>query len=88
MTGNLDLVRTGAHLVLIELDLVETFLRIARTSPNPETRKRNLSYAREAYETARRYLSRTLASPDMLRGFAEQFSGAKEELLLAGETVT
>ena len=82
MIGNLELSRTHA-----QLERVETFLRAARTSPNPESRKRNLAYAREAYEVARRYLALTLASPEMLRSLEERFSDAREELMTAGETV-
>ncbi len=88
MIGNLGMSRNHADRVHTALDCMETFLSVAGTSPNTETRNRNLMYAREAYEMARRYLSLTLASPEMLRGFEERFSEAKEVLMLVDETVT
>ena len=80
---SLDPRRLGTDLMVIELDLVGTFLRLARTSPNAETRKRNQTYAREAYQVACRYRSRLILPPELNRVIRAKFSEAEAELGIA-----
>ena len=82
-----DLGDTRAELISVILDLVATFLKIARTSQSNETRRRNQTHARKAYELARRYLSQAPDSPEMFRGFEKRFSETREELEAVGEII-
>jgi len=82
-----DLSRSRVDLILTELDLVRTFLRISVTSPDLRTRDRNRTYALEAYAMARRYWSQLVAPAEVIRVIQERFLEAREELEAAGEVV-
>ena len=75
------------ELMATELDLAATFLRIARTSPNAETRRRNRAYAQEAYAMAVRYWSGLVTSPEVNQAIEEKFSEVKGDLEAAGAAV-
>ena len=80
-----DFDRTRVEMVLTELDLVTTFLRIARTSPKVETRRRNRKHAWEAYTMAHRYWLQVPASREITRAVEERFAEATEQLQATGE---
>lgn len=79
--------RTRLELIATELDLAETFLRIVRTSPNAETRRRNRVYAQEAYAMAGRYWSGLVTSAELNQAIEEKFSELKGDLEAAGVAV-
>ena len=78
-----DTNRVRADLLDIELDLVTTFLRIARASPVAETRRRNYTHAREAYQMAGRYRSLIKVSARVDRAIELKFRDAEVELAAA-----
>lgn len=77
--------RICAEQVVIELDLVQTFLRIARTAPDPQARLRNHTYAREAYRMADQYYSRLATPPEVKRTMEHAFAEARADLEAADE---
>jgi len=82
---SIDFQQLRVNLALIELDLVGTFLRVARQSSNAQARQRNRVYARQAYLMARHYA--TALPPKMNRGIGDRLVEAKNELEDAGELV-
>jgi hypothetical protein len=83
--ANLDPTRIRLELITTELDLVGTFSRIARTSPNAETRRRNRAYAHEAYAMACRYTSELTTNRELIDALEERLSEARAELESLGK---
>ena len=79
--------RVQAEVVLTELNLAGTFLRISQTSTTAETQKRNRANAREAYAMARRYSSHLTAPGGLKRAIEKRFTQVKSDLADAGEVV-
>jgi hypothetical protein len=54
--------RSGAELIMVDIEVAFTFLEVGRTSKEPSTAMRNRKNARKAYDSILRLLPRTIAA--------------------------
>jgi hypothetical protein len=77
--------RSQIEFLLIDIDLAFTFLNIASTTENPETRERNRRNARIAYDSVARLASRPILSGRNLDLVWERMAHLKRALELFEE---
>lgn len=75
--------RTAVSVLLSDLDLALTFVKIATTGLIHDTRQRNLEHAPKAYHAIGRFLPRVDPTPEKA-AIDEKLSQLKEELEVLG----
>lgn len=78
--------RTGVSILLSDLDLALTFVKIATTGLNHDTRQRNLEHARKAYDAIGRFLPRVDPTPEEKAAIDEKLSQLKGALEVLGRS--
>ncbi len=72
--------RTGVSVLLTDLDLALTFLKLARTSTDPAIRQRNLENARKARNAIVRLQSKVSPDAEESQAIQEKLSRLEDEL--------
>ena len=83
-----DLRRSCAEFIMVDLEVAFTFLDIARTSRATETGRRNQKNARTAYDAVLRFLPRSIPalSATELQSIENKLGELKNRLKQLGET--
>ena len=77
--------RLGLEYLISDMDLALTFLQIAATSSDRETRERNRKNARKAYETVLHFLPRLDPTAEERQTIEEKLAALRTRLQALGE---
>jgi hypothetical protein len=81
----LMLLNSIVDLMNTEIGLGLTFVQVAKTSRNAETKARNLENARKAYEVVARFLATKDRTESLTVGIADRLSVLRQQLADLGE---
>jgi len=82
-----DANRFSVEILITDLDLAFTFLQVARTSKNPETRQRNRENAHKVYDAVHHFLPRLRPTAEERQAIEDKMSSLKIHLQALGEVV-
>lgn len=82
-----EMQEVGLMFLHSELQLAETFLRIAKQASAPEKRERNVHNAHIAYDSVRRYYRKKLVTKQTAKKIDRRIAAIREALQRLGEGV-
>lgn len=80
-----DAKRTGASILLTDLDVAMTFLEVANATRNPETRQRNYGNAWKAYDAVRHFLPQMVFTDAEAKLIQEKLEALRKRLEAIGK---